>query len=143
MKKCLEFIRTFFYLTLDFGCYLSTRKRYDSQKKKVLIIRLDGIGDFILWLDSIKGLRTLFPPNEYTISLVVSRPLASLAGHLDYFDEILSVELTPFNQHTHEYLILEMPSSEHAVLQRRSVPRGTALTYILTKSRFLIDGIQD
>ena len=56
----------------------------------VLVVRLDGIGDFILWLDSAKELRNLYPDKK--IVLCANAVWAGLAEHFPYWDEVMAVE---------------------------------------------------
>jgi ADP-heptose:LPS heptosyltransferase len=64
--------------------------------KKVLIVRLDGIGDFVLWLDAAKALRTLFPEGEYHLTLLGNDAWTPLAQDLGWFDDVLSLNLRRF-----------------------------------------------
>lgn len=67
--------------------YPLSRFRSDA----VLIIRLDAIGDFIIWLDSAKVIRALYPDKR--IILCANSVWASLAVHFPYWDEVIPVEL--------------------------------------------------
>ena len=60
------------------------RKRGD-----VLITRLDGIGDFLLWLDAARALRERYAGRH--ITLVLSSSCYELARRLPYFDEVIPV----------------------------------------------------
>ena len=53
----------------------------------VVLIRLDNIGDFILWLDTAKIYRQFY--QDQKITLVASASWAELAGALPYWDEII------------------------------------------------------
>jgi ADP-heptose:LPS heptosyltransferase len=64
--------------------------------KRVLIVKLDAIGDFILWLDVAKELRRVFRPNEYEITLLGNRQWTDLAKTCTYFDEVLTIERSSF-----------------------------------------------
>ena len=64
--------------------------------QKVLIVRLDAIGDFVLWLDSAMKLRRLFPSDRYRITLLGNHLWTSLAERLSFFDEVLSMERPRF-----------------------------------------------
>ncbi len=48
-------------------------------RKRLLIVRLDMIGDFILFLDSFKEYRKLFPPDQWEITLLGNRVWSGLA----------------------------------------------------------------
>lgn len=56
----------------------------------VSIIRLDKIGDFILWLDSARTLRELYPGRR--LILIANSTWAELAEKLHYWDEVWSVD---------------------------------------------------
>lgn len=64
--------------------------------KRVLIVKLDAIGDFILWLDVAKELRKVYPPDEYEITLLGNQLWTDLAKALPYFDEVLGIDRTSF-----------------------------------------------
>jgi ADP-heptose:LPS heptosyltransferase len=61
-------------------------------KKKLLVIRLDAIGDFILWLDAARELRRLYPPEQYEITLLGNHIWTSLAEKLPWFEQIWPLE---------------------------------------------------
>jgi ADP-heptose:LPS heptosyltransferase len=61
-------------------------------KKKVLLVRLDAIGDFIIWLDAAQALRTLYPPEKYEITLLGNQTWTSLASLLPYFDRVWNLD---------------------------------------------------
>ena len=67
---------------------LCVSRRPQGQKKKILVIRLDAIGDFILWLDAARGLRTLYPAENYEITLLGNQIWTSLAMELPHFDRV-------------------------------------------------------
>jgi len=56
--------------------------------QRVLVVRLDAIGDFILWLDSAKELRKLYPPGRYHITLLANSAWAELASGMPYWDTV-------------------------------------------------------
>ena len=65
--------------------YIPQKKQYSNA---VLIIRLDSIGDFILWLDSAKEFRRIYLDKK--IVLCANASWASLAERLTYWDEVIS-----------------------------------------------------
>jgi ADP-heptose:LPS heptosyltransferase len=65
-----------------------TRPRSAGERARVLIAKLDAIGDFVLWLDAAKGYRNLFPEKEYEIVLLGNRVWTPLAEKLPWFDEV-------------------------------------------------------
>jgi len=63
----------------------------DKEKKGIALIRLDAIGDFIIWLDSAKEFRRIYPKQK--IILLANSSWASLASALPYWDEVWSVNV--------------------------------------------------
>ena len=55
---------------VDFAASLTPRHKEPKRKKQILIIRLDNIGDFILWLGSFQAYKELFPPEDYDITVM-------------------------------------------------------------------------
>lgn len=58
----------------------------------ILLVRLDAIGDFILWLNAVKDLRRLYPTDRYRLVLLGNAIWTDLAVQLPHFDEVISVE---------------------------------------------------
>ncbi len=83
---------------LDTALLFIPRNKRCAQKKNVLIIRLDAIGDFVLWLDAAKELRKLYPENQYKFTLLANVTWALLAGELPCFDEVWPVKRARFNK---------------------------------------------
>ena len=61
-------------------------------KKHIVLIRLDAIGDFIIWLDSAKEFRVIYPSER--IVLIANSSWASLAKTMPYWDEVLPLDLS-------------------------------------------------
>jgi len=59
-------------------------------KSGVVLIRLDLIGDFILWLDSAKEYRRIYPQTK--ITLIANSTWAEMAQGLPYWDEVWTVK---------------------------------------------------
>lgn len=57
----------------------------------LLLVRIDLIGDFILWLDSARAYKTLYP--KYKITLAVNSACMELARTLPYWDEVISIDV--------------------------------------------------
>ena len=77
--------------------FFSVQKENDVIKKRVLIVRLDAIGDFILWLSSAVHIRRLYPPDTHTITLLGNDLWTALAEGLDSFDEVWPLNRHKFN----------------------------------------------
>jgi len=67
-----------------------------NKLKLVLLIRQDAIGDFVIWLDTAKEYRKLYPPEKYKIVLVGNDLYHSLAKTLPFWDEVLPVNVKKF-----------------------------------------------
>ena len=63
---------------------------------RILAVRLDAIGDFILWLDAARALRTLYPPGRYHLTLLGNRAWATLAREIGCFDEVWQLDRRRF-----------------------------------------------
>ena len=57
----------------------------------VLLVRLDLIGDFVIWLDAAKEFKNLYPNKR--IVLYANSTWAALAGKLPYWDQVISVDV--------------------------------------------------
>ena len=66
--------------------------------KKILVVRLDSIGDFIVWLDAAKELRRIYPPETNHITLLASVEWSDFAKSFNYWDEIVSVDRKKFTK---------------------------------------------
>ncbi len=85
-----------FLLLADHLAYIFPRGKDELPKKKILFIKLDAIGDFMLWLDAAKDIRRLFPQNMFTVALLGNEAWSSLAAELPYFDVVWSVNRHKF-----------------------------------------------
>ena len=90
--KILNLIYNICLYFLDYSIVLS----YHSQEaeNKILIIRLDAIGDFILWLDSAQHFRKLYPDKK--IILLGNMAWTDLAKNLPYWDEVWPLDRFKF-----------------------------------------------
>ena len=92
-------IRKIYYACLGLGDHFIRkfiRPGKDNAIKKVLVIRLDSLGDFILWLDAAKGLRNLYPSDSYEVILLGNREWIELAEGLPLFDEVWELDRLQF-----------------------------------------------
>ncbi len=83
----------FFYL-FDW-ISLNTVQRQDREgTNKVLLVRLDAIGDFILWLDAAQQLKYLYP--EKKLILIANRTWVDLARIVPLWDEVWELDRRSF-----------------------------------------------
>lgn len=82
---------------LCFRLFKSLRHtKLHTAKKKVLIVKLDAIGDYILWLDAAKELRRVYPANEHVITLLGNKQWIELAKSHSCFDVVWSIDRPTF-----------------------------------------------
>jgi ADP-heptose:LPS heptosyltransferase len=65
-----------------------------NERQGVLILRLDVIGDFIMWLDSAKEFRKLFPNDN--ITLLGEKRWAEFAAQFPYWDDVWAFDSEMF-----------------------------------------------
>lgn len=80
----------------DFLCFLSRPQKPEGAKKKILLVRLDAIGDFILWLDAVKEIRNHFHSQEYSLTLLGNTLWTPFAETLSYFDFVWGLDKNKF-----------------------------------------------
>lgn len=73
----------------DFLIRTFTSKNRWHGIKKILFVRIDSLGDFILWLDAAKDLRRLYPSSNHQITLICNAAWADLAQELPYWDHVI------------------------------------------------------
>ncbi len=69
------------------SCSLELRSRPDPHK--VLFIKLDGIGDFIIWIDAARALVQHYRDQGKSLILVADAYCAGLAEALNIFDQVI------------------------------------------------------
>jgi len=70
-----------------------------KQKNKyelVILVRQDAIGDFVMWLDTAKEYRKLYPPEKFELVLIGNALWYSLAKELPYWDKVIPVDVKQF-----------------------------------------------
>lgn len=98
--------------------------------KNVIVVKLDAIGDFILWLDAAKELKQLYPNRK--VMLLANLIWAELAKQLPYWDEVWPVNVPQ--------LRLTRYSFYRAKLLRAIRKRGIDVAIQPTYSRELLVG---
>jgi ADP-heptose:LPS heptosyltransferase len=86
-KNWLRCLYSLALVVLDFFSIFYIKRKSAS----ICIIRLDKIGDFILWLDSAKKLREM--NSDKRITLIGNSTWTKLAEKLPYWDEVLSIDV--------------------------------------------------
>ncbi len=78
----------------QFATVKMSNARCKAGTGKVLVIKSDAIGDFLIWLDSAKELRELY--KDKRIVLICSSPCVDIAESTGYFDEIQTLNIRKF-----------------------------------------------
>jgi ADP-heptose:LPS heptosyltransferase len=65
---------------------------FRNRRPSLLLVRIDLIGDFILWLDSAQAYKKLYP--KHKITLAVNSACIELAQTLPYWDEVISIDVS-------------------------------------------------
>ncbi len=91
--KLYEFYICLRNLLVDTVCLLILHSDcLPNERELVLVVRLDAIGDFVLWLDSVAALRELFPSKQYKLVLLGNILWRELAESCQLFDESIFVD---------------------------------------------------
>jgi ADP-heptose:LPS heptosyltransferase len=70
------------------------RPRVAYRQEKVVIVKIDGIGDFVLFLHYFELMRKFFENAEVT--LVCAKDCVDLASSMPFFDNVIDVEIGTF-----------------------------------------------
>ena len=82
IKPFLIFVKALLFFLFDSLALSNVRSSSSNQIKLILIIRQDAIGDFVMWLDTAKEYRKLYPPEKYKVVLVGNKIWCDLAKKL-------------------------------------------------------------
>lgn len=107
-----------------------------KEKRRLLITRLDGIGDFILFLDTFKEYRKLYSPEEWEITLLGNRLWRDLAENLSYADRYWFMEVKRFKLNpVYRYrLIRQVRNAKFDLVIQQNYSRGYWLGDIIVKA---------
>lgn len=98
-EKLFEYTVAFRNLLLDsIVVHFFRAKPAQQVKKSVLVVKLDAIGDFILWLDSASALRRMYPPEKYWLVLLGNALWGELVTAMPLFDEYIPVDRVRFRE---------------------------------------------
>ena len=66
------------------------------RRRRVLIVRLDSLGDFLLWLPAAQRLREHLPARTHTLTLLGSAVWNELAEQIPYWDRVWAIDRQRF-----------------------------------------------
>jgi ADP-heptose:LPS heptosyltransferase len=85
--------------------FLLLTKIGSKMQRSVLIVRIDAIGDFILWLDSAQYFKKIYPDKK--IILLGNHSWTNLAKKLPFWDEVWELDRLKFIRNpTYRFLLL-------------------------------------
>lgn len=87
-------VRVVLWAILDGLALLTTP--FQPPRKVVLIVRLDAIGDFVLWLDAARTLVGHYHAQGYTVVLLGNQAWSSWAGEMRLVDEVWGIDTQRF-----------------------------------------------
>jgi len=96
LKSNLIFLKTLLFFLFDSLALWNVSPKKKNKFEIVLLVRQDAIGDFVLWLDTAKEYRQLYPPQKYKIILICNALWYDLAKELLFWDEVLPVNINKF-----------------------------------------------
>ena len=96
IKPFLIFVKVLLFFLFDSLALSNVRSSSINQLKLILIIRQDAIGDFVMWLDTAKEYRKLYPPEKYELILIGNALWCGLAKELSYWDRVIPVDVKKF-----------------------------------------------
>ena len=96
LKSNLIFFKTLLFFLFDSIAIWKVYSPQQNELELVLLIRQDAIGDFVMWLDTAKEYRKLYPADKYKIVLVGNKIWYDLAEELPNWDEVLAVDVKRF-----------------------------------------------
>ena len=96
LKPYLIVVKSLLFFLFDSIVLWKSQSPQHNKLKLVLLIRQDGIGDFVMWLDTAKEYRKLYPPEKYKIVLVGNKIWCDLAEELPYWDKVVPVDVKQF-----------------------------------------------
>lgn len=76
--------------------WLAGRGRRGGGTNRVLVVRTDAVGDFVLWTQALLSLRDIYPRASHRIVLVGNAGWLPLARALDAADEYIAVDTRRF-----------------------------------------------
>lgn len=96
LKPFLVIVKSLLFYIFDSLALWIASSKQKNKFELVLLVRQDAIGDFILWLDTAKKYRNLFPQEKYKILLVGNALWCDLADSLTYWDKVIPIDVKKF-----------------------------------------------
>jgi len=95
-RRTLHFRFLWWLLALSWIDWLCARLAAKPVRGRILLVRLDAIGDYVLWSSYAAALRSRFPPDCFHITLIANEIWSGLASDSGIFDEVWSLSRRRF-----------------------------------------------
>ena len=96
LKPLLVIVKSLLFYIFDSFALYNANPPQKNKFELVLLVRQDAIGDFIIWLDTAKEFRQLFPAKKYKIILIGNASWCGLADEFPYWDQVLPINSKKF-----------------------------------------------
>ena len=98
MNKLTKFFRNLLKNRQKLDLHYEARqsRKLPRDEAAVLVIRLDNIGDLVLWLDGARAIRARYPRPRYRITLAGSVEFRELAERTGLFDDFIAIDKVPY-----------------------------------------------
>jgi ADP-heptose:LPS heptosyltransferase len=106
---------------------------HTGSRTRLLVIKLDALGDFVLWLPVAHSLREAFPKTTHDICLLGNQLWTELALSTSLFDEVWAVE--------RDRLRSDLPYRYRTLLRIRNARFDSVIQAQLSREFFLGDSI--
>jgi len=93
----LRLVKHFVLFVFDQVFFLTVKNK-NNKDNRILIVRLDAIGDFVLWLDAAKAIRELYPKTHYNTTLLGNQSWMDLANHINIWDQVWGIDVKQFER---------------------------------------------
>ena len=88
MRILKDIVKSFIYQIIDLCVFV---KAAEKKLNSIIIVRIDAIGDFIIWQDAAKEYKKIF--KNKNITLVCNELYVDLARKIPYFDEVIALDV--------------------------------------------------
>ncbi len=120
-----------FYIELETMVLKLYNLKNDYRQKRLLIIKVDAIGDAIIWLDSAKEYKKHFPSTELT--LLCNQSWLEIAKKLPYFDHVIPINANKFSKNIRYRFAF--------LTQIRKIKYSKVISPVYSRDFFVIDSL--
>lgn len=135
VKRIIRSFRIIFIITFD--SFLLSFHSSKVRSARVLIVKLDAIGDFVIWLDAAKALRDHYHALGHSVVLLGNKSWAGWAREMGLADEVWEIDVSRFRNHfpfrwhwlrrirMAGFMIAIQPTCSRAILEGDSLVRAS------------------